>query len=765
MGVDVSLAVVVSCIVNISNSSRWGTVRSTHGCGTGGAGDRGPVIVAPGALLLVPANPFHLKHQDLRRCTVAEDPPPPSSPSSSTAIVVVDRDSSAQSFIRDLESPRTPARSNARRRCRCAQYFSSVALFVRFFLRRRCSSPPLPLFSNRRRCPLCHRNPPTQLPPYRRSWLPPRSSVAAAQTPLRRRPPRGRLRRRCSAQLLYNRLARLLHRRWFPSTPPRLKVDVDHFVSSVVDLTSEIVSDNDEFETNADDEEDDEFTSSSDIGREDEFEGHGNPEDEDVEDINRHPEETSTTGRGSLSHHATPAHPDGRYSLHYTHGWSHVTRPYPTYAPGPSSSHYTSSSPPDHPYPYQHGTPSPPAHALPPQHGFIPSSSHHSTLSPPADVYPHDHGIRPSSSHHATPSPSGHPAHSPGVGDEHTSTSRRPPAPHRHSSTRSSSSRLRSSIPQAIEEILDFFRPPTAPAEGENPLIYLIAEHGFHPMKHSRKSLSSNRKFEVGGPGTGISLHSAGSISARQHGDTLEKKLQRRPTRKAMFRHLHTHGHDGQSFVDQRSAKIDAELTRRLEEMSTQTPDTSIDEDAVYLEVVPEVKGRVYGLGSQGYHRSISSGGASSSQGPAYVLHELEELQRDHQRLQETLLKERMERQEQMQRDKMERQEETREMLDRLARMEALLLQHLGIRPHVPPTPRTPPSPVTECSGPRSDDHPGNLTTEIAPSQSAHPHDHRPGHWTSPLRRMSEDQRHLLDDHDEFMEQLMPPPRPPPRQE
>ncbi|KAK9126047.1 hypothetical protein Scep_014893 [Stephania cephalantha] len=75
-------------------------------------------------------------------------------------------------------------------------------------------------------------------------------------------------------------------------------------------------------------------------------------------------------------------------------------------------------------------------------------------------------------------------------------------------------------------------------------------------------------------------------------------------------------------------------------------------------------------------------------------------LQRDHQRLQETLLKERMERQEQMQRDKMERQEENREMQDRLARMEALLMQHLGIRPHVPPTPRTPPSPVTERSGP-----------------------------------------------------------------
>ncbi|KAK9111853.1 hypothetical protein Scep_019372 [Stephania cephalantha] len=187
-----------------------------------------------------------------------------------------------------------------------------------------------------------------------------------------------------------------------------------------------------------------------------------------------------------------------------------------------------------------------------------------------------------------------------------------------------------------------------------------------------------------------------------------------------------------------------AELTRRLEEMSTQTPDTSIDEDAVYLEVVPKVKGRVYGLGSQGYHRSISLGEVSSSRGPAYGPHELEELQWDHQRLQETLLKERMERQEQMR----ERQDGTprRKMRDA--------------------GPDTADSTITdsECYGPQSDDQPGHLTTDIAPSQSAHPVDHQPGHWTDPHISLPEDQRHLLDDHDEFMSQLTPPPRPPPRQ-
>ncbi|KAK9114864.1 hypothetical protein Syun_021661 [Stephania yunnanensis] len=122
-----------------------------------------------------------------------------------------------------------------------------------------------------------------------------------------------------------------------------------------------------------------------------------------------------------------------------------------------------------------HDTPSLPVHALPAQHGTIPSSSHHSTPSPPGYVYPHEHGIRPSSSHHAAPSPSAYTAYSLGVSDKHTSTSRTPPAPHMTSSARSSTNKFRSSIPPAIEEIPDFFRPPTATTEGENPLIHLIA--------------------------------------------------------------------------------------------------------------------------------------------------------------------------------------------------------------------------------------------------------------------------------------------------
>ncbi|KAK9111435.1 hypothetical protein Scep_018954 [Stephania cephalantha] len=205
-------------------------------------------------------------------------------------------------------------------------------------------------------------------------------------------------------------------------------------------------------------------------------------------------------------------------------------------------------------------------------------------------------------------------------------------------------------------------------------------------FKKKSEQMSANNKSEVGGSGTGILLHSAGTIFARQHGDTL------------------------------------AELTWRLEEMSTQSPDTSIDEDVVYLEVMPEVKVSVYGLGSQGYHRIISSREASSSRGPAYGPHELEELQRDHQRLQETLLNERMERQDQMQRDKAPRASDT---------ATSTIICYRAFWSS-------------------SDDQPRHLTTDKSPSsppvpsQSAHLDDHQPGNWIDPRRELYAQRWHLV---------------------
>ncbi|KAK9085619.1 hypothetical protein Sjap_026030 [Stephania japonica] len=186
------------------------------------------------------------------------------------------------------------------------------------------------------------------------------------------------------------------------------------------------------------------------------------------------------------------------------------------------------------------------------------------------------------------------------------------------------------------------------------------------------------------------------------------------------------------------------ELARRVEELSTQSSDTLVNEDAVYLEVVKPVKGRVYGLGSQGsYRHIISSGEASSSRSPAYGPYEFEELQRDHRRLQELLLKEQM-----------ERRDSDRVNQDRLQHMEALLMQQFGFRPSIPPPP-PPPPPASDHSGDRDDlwrgvyvvhtqhlvDH---RSMSIAhhqsplgpqsPSQSTHLVDHHPGYWTNSRR-------------------------------
>ncbi|KAK9099182.1 hypothetical protein Syun_026227 [Stephania yunnanensis] len=428
------------------------------------------------------------------------------------------------------------------------------------------------------------------------------------------------------------------------------------------------------------------------------------------------------------------------------------------FAPGPSSSHYTSSSPPGHPYSYKHDTPSPPVHAHPAQHGIIPSSSHHFTPSPPTDGHPHNHGFRPSSSHHATPTPSAHPTHSLRDGDEHTSTSRRPPTPHRHSFVRSSRNRSRSSIPNAIEEIPNFsdLRQPLQKAKTLLFISLLSMACMLHPLSVATRKMSLVFKsgyLKEGWKWEYVPQSQRDIYWLRWKGGNFTSTIEVFFTwdlqmsfaiydtwcRKAAIRYTGNIYLIAKKRITiiylkdevfehyKRMRATDEAFKKKFEQMSTNKKSEveglgtgislhSAGSISARQHSDTLVKGRVYGLGSQGYHRSISLGDASSSRGPAYGLHELEELQRDHQRLQETLLKERMERQEQMQRDKMERQEENREIQDRLARMEALLMQHLEIRPHVPSTSRTPPSPVTERSGPQSDDQPGHLTTEITPS-------------------------------------------------
>ena len=129
------------------------------------------------------------------------------------------------------------------------------------------------------------------------------------------------------------------------------------------------------------------------------------------------------------------------------------------------------------------------------------------------------------------------------------------------------------------------------------------------------------------------------------------------------------------------------EINQRIEQLSQASPDTPVDENVVYLELVKPVKGRLYGLGSCG--RVDASGASSSAGGPSYGSHEYQEMCRDYRRMQEALLKEQMER-ESLGRDLRDNQrrlqEENAELRSRYQRLEALVMsQHRGYQPTQPP--------------------------------------------------------------------------------
>ncbi|KAK9086902.1 hypothetical protein Syun_029296 [Stephania yunnanensis] len=193
------------------------------------------------ALLLVPANPFHLKHR--------RSPPPHrrrrSATTTTTVAVVVHchrrrRPRLAGSVVHrqppSTSSSRTPQLDRgcwpallqlrgilSRRRCRCS-VFSSGAAVALFF-----KPPPLALLWIRRRWPSTWlRGPvirPLRGPLCRQRWSPQRSSVASARTPLLHRPPPGRLRDPLPPLVGPDSAAaaawpRLLRSRWSPSASP-----------------------------------------------------------------------------------------------------------------------------------------------------------------------------------------------------------------------------------------------------------------------------------------------------------------------------------------------------------------------------------------------------------------------------------------------------------------------------------------------------------------------------------------------------------------
>ncbi|KAK9095968.1 hypothetical protein Sjap_021465 [Stephania japonica] len=100
----------------------------------------------------------------------------------------------------------------------------------------------------------------------------------------------------------------------------------------------------------------------------------------------------------------------------------------------------------------------------------------------------------------------------------------------------------------------------------------------------------------------------------------VSKKLGRNCTSLELYLHVHTKKHDGQTFIDARSERVNAEIQRMREEISQSAEeagdDPHVDETDLYYKFIGvDHKGRVYGLGSTG--RRYNDPGASSSQGPS----------------------------------------------------------------------------------------------------------------------------------------------------
>ncbi|KAK9086043.1 hypothetical protein Sjap_026454 [Stephania japonica] len=100
---------------------------------------------------------------------------------------------------------------------------------------------------------------------------------------------------------------------------------------------------------------------------------------------------------------------------------------------------------------------------------------------------------------------------------------------------------------------------------------------------------------------------------------TMNDSSETPPTVNELYLHLHTVNHDRMTFIDTRSERFYA--PEEMSELTCATPDQSVDDEAVYLNVAGECpKGRVYGLGSLGRKkRRYADPGASTSEMPDMV--------------------------------------------------------------------------------------------------------------------------------------------------
>ncbi|KAK9108878.1 hypothetical protein Sjap_016938 [Stephania japonica] len=246
-------------------------------------------------------------------------------------------------------------------------------------------------------------------------------------------------------------------------------------------------------------------------------------------------------------------------------------------------------------------------------------------------------------------------------------------------------------------------------SKGERP-IYVTEEAWRRYVKYwesddfkaRSKIASSNRQTEKGGPGTGVSKHTGGSIPFLVHES---KKLGRDCSPLELYLHVHTKKHDGRTFIDARSERVNAEIQRMREEMSQSAEeagdDPHVDETDLYYKVVGvDHKGRVYGLGSTG--RRYNDSGASSSQGSSSQ--DFATLQSNVSRL--TSIVE-------------DQQNQIQTQYEQIALLQSMLMQsmrggHPGASSSHPPPPSPPPPPRLRPPPPPRPSHQETLTPPTA---------------------------------------------------
>ncbi|KAK9123500.1 hypothetical protein Sjap_013102 [Stephania japonica] len=142
----------------------------------------------------------------------------------------------------------------------------------------------------------------------------------------------------------------------------------------------------------------------------------------------------------------------------------------------------------------------------------------------------------------------------------------------------------------------------------------------MHKLKKNRASDARIGTPRSKATGTGPSKHGGGSVSFATTQERLADSSEAPPSVNDLYLHLHTVNHDRTTFIDTRSERFYDRLRADVGS-DPATPEQSVDDEAVYLNVAGECsKGRVYGLGSVGRKkRRYGTPGASTSQTPDVV--------------------------------------------------------------------------------------------------------------------------------------------------